>query len=308
MAIIRGMTGATIAPLATGWLMMVCEPEAAMRPDEAERLGPWWPATVPGTAEQALHAAGVLARDAPSGLHDTDVWYRTEFETEGPEALHFDGLATFAEVFLDGECVLQSRSMFAGHRIDCRKPGPHRLAIRFRSLAGALAAASGPRPRWRPMMITPGSLRLVRTTTLGHMPGWSPAVALVGPWKPIVRMPLDGPVDVGTVRLTPRLEDGIATLDASVSFRKPPYGPVELLCAGHAHELHRIGEQAFAGRMIVEGAAPWWPHTHGTPHLYDVALRIGDSVIDLGRTGFRSLAVDPDSGGRGFGLLSLIHI
>lgn len=303
MAIIRGMTGATIAPLASGWLMMACEPGAAMRPDEAERLGPWWPATVPGTAEQALHAAGVLARDAPSGLHDKDVWYRTEFETEGPETLQFDGLATFADVFLDGECVLQSRSMFAGHRIDCRKPGSHRLAIRFHSLAGALAAASGPRPRWRPMMITPGGLRLVRTTTLGHMPGWSPAVALVGPWKPVVRMPLDGPVDPGAVRLTPRLDDGIATLDASVSVLREPEAAVELICAGHAHELHRVGDHAFAGRMIVEAAQPWWPHTHGTPHLYDVALRIGDRVIDLGRTGFRSLAVDPGTDGRGFGLV-----
>lgn len=303
MAIIRGMTGATIAPLATGWQMMACEPGAASHPDEAGRIGPWWPATVPGTAEQALQTAGVLARDVPSGLHDRDVWYRTDFETEGPEALQFDGLATLAEVFLDGERVLDSRSMFAGHRIDCRKPGRHRLFIRFRSLSGALASASGPRPRWRPMMITPGALRLVRTTTLGHMPGWSPAVALVGPWKPVVRIPLDGPVDVGTVRLTPRLEDGIATLDASVSFRKQPNGPVELLCAGHAHELHRIGEQTFAGRMTVEAAAPWWPHTHGTPNLYDVALRVGDVVIDLGRTGFRSLTVDHAADGRGFGLV-----
>lgn len=303
MTAVRGMNGATIAPLATGWLMTVCEPAAATTAAEAERLEGWLPAPVPGTAEQALQAAGRLDASMPSGLHDKDVWYRVDFATRGPECLHFEGLATQAELFLDGAFVLASRSMFLGVDVPCPHPGDHRLLVRFPSLAVTLAAAKGPRPRWRPMMITPGTLRLVRTTALGHMPGWAPPVALVGPWKPVTRRRLDGSPDVASVSLVPRLDDGIATLDATVAFKRPPEAPVELLCAGHAHVLHPAGHAAYAGRMIVEGAAPWWPHTHGTPHLHDVSLRIGETVVDLGRTGFRSLRLDRGADGRGFGLV-----
>ncbi len=67
--------------------------------------------------------------------------------------------------------------------------GRHALAIRFPALNPVLAAAKGPRARWRPMMIQPGTLRLIRTTTLGHMPGWSPEVAVVGPWQDIHLLP-----------------------------------------------------------------------------------------------------------------------
>lgn len=303
MAAIRGMTGATVAPLADGWLMTVCDPGEVTTPDAAERLGGWLPASVPGTAGQALAAAGPPAADAASGLHDRDVWYRVDFTTHEPERLHFEGLATHAELFLDGAPVLSSRSMFLAAHVDCTQPGDHRLLIRFPALSVILASAKGPRPRWRPMMITPGTLRLVRTTPLGHMPGWAPPVALVGPWKPVTRTRPGGAPAIASVSLIPRLDGGIATLDASVVFERAPEAPVELLCAGHAHVLHPAGDAVFAGRMIVEGAAPWWPHTHGTPHLHEVSLRVGETLADLGRTGFRSLSVDRGADGRGFSLI-----
>ncbi|MBS0541105.1 MAG: hypothetical protein JSR47_20250, partial [Proteobacteria bacterium] len=47
---------------------------AALRPDLE-----WSPATVPGTAAQALMAAGRWRLDAPTPLHDKDVWYRARF-------------------------------------------------------------------------------------------------------------------------------------------------------------------------------------------------------------------------------------
>lgn len=303
MAAIRGMSGAEHAPLDSGWLMTTCDPGAATTPAEAALLAPWWPAAVPGTAEQALRAAGILDPGVPSGLHAKDVWYRIDFATIRPETLLLEGLASLADIFLDGAQVISSRSMFLAQRIDCPSPGSHSLAIRFHALEPALAGARGPRPRWRPMMIVPGTLRLVRTTPLGHMPGWSPPVALVGPWKPVSRMARDPGIAISRPHLRPFLDNGIATLDATVTFDQRPNAPIELLCGGHASVLHPAGEDAVAGRMVVEGAEPWWPHTHGTPHLYPVALRIGSTVVDLGRTGFRSLDIDRGDDGSGFRLI-----
>src|SRR6202012_1591092 len=44
-------------------------------------------------------------------------------------------------------------------------------------------------------------------------------------------------------------------------------------------------------------------HTHGEPALYAVQARIDGDEIDLGRTGFRSIAVDRGADGKGRGLV-----
>jgi len=47
----------------------------------------------------------------------------------------------------------------------------------------------------------------------------------------------------------------------------------------------------------------WWPHTHGDQPLYNVRATIGGEPIDLGRVGFRTLEIDRDVDGKGFGLI-----
>jgi beta-mannosidase len=65
-----------------------------------------------------------------------------------------------------------------------------------------------------------------------------------------------------------------------------------LLAVQRAAGGHRAG-----GFVEVPGVAPWWPHTHGEPALYDVRLRLigsGEPVgIHAGRVGFRTLAAGP---------------
>ena len=60
----------------------------------------------------------------------------------------FDGLATVAEVYLNGERVLDSDSMFAracGRRRRARSPTDNELAICCRALAPLLAAVAAGR-------------------------------------------------------------------------------------------------------------------------------------------------------------------
>ncbi len=302
MSAVRDDTDETIVPLDAGWDVIVTEPGAFTSPAELSDRGTCVPAPVPGTAEQALIAAGTLCPGEPSGLHDRDVWYRCDFVCEGPSTLRLDGLAGPADVFLDGELVLQSRSMFRGHEVSVQAGG-HALAIHFHALNACLEVAKGPRQRWRPMMIQPGTLRLVRTTPLGHMPGWSPELSVVGPWQPVTLVRHGTGPRVKVAKLAARLENDDGILDVTVRLDTPDDRAVELLCGGHAHRLHPDGDGGHAGRMVLPGIAPWWPHTHGDPALHEVALRIGERLIHFGRVGFRTLKVDHGPDDKGFALV-----
>ncbi len=106
MARIVCITGETRTPLRQGWHCAVVMPGAT--PADADFIA----ARVPGTAAQALIEAGRWSWDAPIPLDERDVWYRCDFEARGAQRLEFDGLATIADVFLDGEHIASSRSMF----------------------------------------------------------------------------------------------------------------------------------------------------------------------------------------------------
>ncbi|CCD01944.1 protein of unknown function (plasmid) [Azospirillum baldaniorum] len=96
MARLHAVTGRSVTPLSAGWELCVTEPGGTP-------AGDWLPAPVPGTVAQALRAAGLYRLGEPLPLHDRDVWYRVTLTGDGPCTLRFHGLATVAEVWLDGK-------------------------------------------------------------------------------------------------------------------------------------------------------------------------------------------------------------
>jgi beta-mannosidase len=298
MARVRALTGRTEHRLHR-WEMALAAAGACAGPAEAQRLGDWIAAVAPGTAAQALVAAGRCSADAVPPLHDRDVWWRTEVPAGGERTLVCDGLATFAEAWLDGDFLFSSRSMFQPVEARLAPSGPGILWICFRALAPALRA-KGPRARWRPRMIEGQGLRLVRTTLLGHMPGWQPAVDVVGPWRE-VRVVGEGPVRLGAVSLQAALDADGPRLIAEVAATGAASPPV-LRCAGAAAPMEPAGEGRFRLELRARGAEPWAPHTHGAPALHPVTLEFGEVIADLGRTGFRRVELDRGADGQGFGL------
>src|SRR5690606_38870123 len=134
--------------------------------------------------------AGRFDRTRPRPLNTSDAWYVLTVEGygAGPATLAFDGLATIAEVYWNGTLLLSGDSMFMKHQASVRLSGRDELAICLRALAPHLERR-GPRARWRPQMITPQGLRLVRTSLLGYMPGWCPEIQPAGPFRPICLIP-----------------------------------------------------------------------------------------------------------------------
>jgi beta-mannosidase len=294
---------ATSRELSNGWRMTVTPAGAVDEPAELDALSDWVDAPVPGTVAGALERAGRFDRTAPVPLDHLDAWYVLDLPGEGPgEAdLHLDGLATIADVWWNGAKILSSDSMFVGHKVPLTLTGSDRLVLVFRALKPHLERR-GPRARWRPQMITPQGLRLVRTTLLGRMPGWCPEVHAAGPWRP-VRLVRRVPAVATDIRLSPRLDaDGTGRLD--VRFRLEGVSPPAVECAGVRINATPDGEGGFKANLSLPAVETWWPRTHGTPALHDVDLLFADgSRQKIGRTGFRRIEIDRGADGRDFRLL-----
>ena len=292
--------------LSEGWEAAATAPDAC--PDSAgiDRLR-WLAARVPGTAAGALRDAGV---DPVGDLDTQDWWFRTSFDGSGAKdaeqvVLRLDGIATVAEVYLNGDRVLASDSMFAAHAIDvgARLRDSNELAIRCRALSPLLRGRRKPRARWRTKLVSNGELRWFRTMLLGRAPGFAPGPAAVGPWRPVW---LERPprVAVSELMLRPRVAGDDGVLDVRARLRAAGEASTTALTveldgpSGHhttSLALARDDDELVGhGELRIPSVARWWPHTHGEPALHDVRLVVTcaseTAAVKAGRVGFRSLA------------------
>ncbi len=269
----------------------------------------WRATTVPGTAA----SASGWKWDDRRAFDSEDWWWRTTIPHGG--VLGFDGLATLAVVTLNGETILTSDNMFVAHEVEV--PGGGELVIHCRALEAELAKKR-PRPRWRVPMLEQQQLRWIRTTLLGRTPGWSPPCPAVGPWRAVwleervlrvgdIAMTVD---PAGSIAIGAEIEVDSATLLVSRVDTSEPSD------RGDAPDEERdeitgsfdrwstplaFADGRWRGKLDVPRAAKWWPHTHGTPVLYAIAIetmsRGERAVIDLGTTGFRTIEVERGDGG-----------
>ncbi|MES1146799.1 MAG: glycoside hydrolase family 2 protein [Solimonas sp.] len=282
------------------WEMTSTAAAAIESPAALSSIQYWIPAMVPGTVAQAMQAAGTWQIESPHPLHDSDHWYRARFAGAGKQMLRFNGLATLAEVWLNGEVILRSSNMFIAHEVEVDLRGDNELCICFRALDGVLKQPLK-RARWRPAMIVPATLRGVRTTLLGNMPGWCPEVHAVGPWRGVDLIAMDQ-LRVVKVDLRATLEgNDTGRLQIRLQLSGTSSASVQLECAGSIVTLKPESDE-LTGSLTVEHITPWWPHTHGVPQLYPVAIKIGNQCIDLGRVGFRRIEVDHGADGNSFTL------
>lgn len=291
-------------PLDRGFALALTPPGAVVRPGELPKALDWVSAPVPGTVAQALEAAGLWSRARPTPLHDRDAWYRLQLAHRGRCTLVLEGLATLAEVWLDDRLLLRSENMFQTHRLALDLAGRETLHLAFRALTPALAKRPS-RGRWPvPMIATPG-LRHVRTTLLGHMPGWWPPIDVVGPWRGIALVEPTGPLEVRGLRLETGWADGSGrlALELAAGWRDGPLPEATVLLGDRRLPLAHAGPDRLAAELELPGIEPWWPWTHGEPRLHRLEVRIGSERLELGSVGFRSIAVDRGPDGRAFGFV-----
>jgi beta-mannosidase len=304
--------------LSEGWSIRAAEPGEFAGPDALPADG-WQPVATLGTVAACEREAGRWSLDQPRSrsFDAQDWWYHLSFDVTpaageadaAPLRLCFDGLATLAEVWLNGHSILVSDNMFVAHAC-ALAPGQLResgneLVMRFRSLDHELVRRR-PRPAWRVPMLEQQQLRWVRTTLLGRTPGWSPPAAAVGPWREI-RIERAVGVRLAARQLHATLAGADGVLDVALTFddsERPAAVLVELVVPGEESpvartELSLDTSQRWGGRLRVAKPALWWPHTHGASALYraQATIRLEDgkqTSLNLGNVGFRSIELDTE--------------
>ncbi|MCD2111443.1 glycosyl hydrolase [Rhodococcus rhodochrous] len=262
------------------------------------------PVRIPGTAAGAIRETDGVAAARASSPDSDDWWFVTDVEVsgDGPWHLTFDGLATLAEVWVDGTCVATSESMFAPLTVVLdRLLSTTRIAIRCASLEAALRKRR-PRGRWRSSLVSAQGLRWFRTTMLGRAPVYAGAPAPVGPWRPVRLVDSGEPVVLGRgIRTRVRGSDGIVDVDLVLAGAVVSEVAVEIGGAA-AHSRPEYGPDGTA-RVRMQVTLPevqrWWPHTYGDPNLYAAHILLDGHRMEPGTIGFRSVE---QISGDGFGL------
>ncbi len=287
-----------------GWELTPTEPNAYSDPSALQGSAQIWQKTiVPGTVAQTV---GKNSRS----LDSFDWWYRCSFTSDQKLGdlyqLRFEGLATLSSIWLNDVLILSTDNMFRAYQVDITPllKTENTLMLCFRSLEAALKLKR-PRPRWKTKLVDQQSLRWFRTTLLGRIPAWTPAVTPVGPWKAILLEHLNT-VNVLSLDIQTCAESGVGILHLAATVRVENFLPPQ-------NATLQVGQNSYpltitqdtekillSGEIKIPNVPLWWPHTHGNPERLDCSLRIetGDEriQIDCGKFGFKEIDIDRSDG------------
>jgi beta-mannosidase len=306
--------------LATGWQFREVGKDA------------WHPATVPGCVHTDLLNNKLIDdpfyRDNEQKLQwigKTDWEYQTIFDVateilaREKIELVFEGLDTYAEVFLNDESLLATDNMFRTWRVDCKrllKPGANTLRIRFRSPINEILPLMAKMNYQLPASNDQGEKTSPHTRKAPYQYGWDwgPRFVTSGIWRPVYLETWDK-TRVEDVHILPKqVTAAAANLTAEVEVVANTEGTativVENLTDKSIAAKREVNLAPGSNRVLLDFViarpALWWPNGLGAHPLYSFKARllINGKLIDAKttRTGLRSLELrqQPDDSGKSF--------
>lgn len=272
------------------------------------------PATVPGNLELDLMRAGKMEDVYFSTntlkvqeLEDVHLWYYTTVNIQSQnQYLCFDGIDTFADIYVNGKLVKSTDNMFLSYDVFADWIiGENEVVVHIKPTM--LEARKYDLPaRCYTFIYNYGALHVRKAA---HMFGWDimPRMVSAGIWKPVhvkeKKADRIREVYLGTNFVN--LEDGTAQLRLFLNVdmsgaRATDYTiRFEAKCGESKHFLEKqLWHNSWAITFDVKDCKFWWPKNAGAPNLYDVkitllrkgevcdtyCLKYGIRTIELDRT------------------------
>ncbi|AOZ93052.1 beta-mannosidase [Paenibacillus crassostreae] len=262
----------------------------------------WISTQVPGDVHSTLIAKNLID-DPFIGHNDIKCqwieekvwWYRTVFkwdkgvgDSERCE-LTFDGLDTFATIFLNGIEIGNTENMFISHTFDVTRElldGKNVIAVKFDPLSKHIAEKK-PNPSFYSSY---SKERIwVRKAQMHFGWDWGPRLVAVGIWQPVrlERMKIAKLDDV--FARTAEISETTAKVDINVKVEafkgEDDLEVVIRLSDGEdvLEERKSVVSEQVKLTLEVENPTLWWTHDLGTPHLYklEVELWMGNEILDV---------------------------
>jgi len=292
----------------------------------------WYPASVPGCVHTDLLTNKLIDdpfyRDNEQNLQwvgKTDWEYQTTFEVT-PEILRranidvvFEGLDTYANVFLNDEPLQNTDNMFRTWRIDAKrqlKAGANTLRIRFRSPINEVLPRMAKMSYQLPAGNDQGEKTSPHTRKAPYQFGWDwgPRFVTSGIWRPVYLEPWNE-ARVDDLHILPKQVTAAAasvTAEVEVMADKNSSATIiiEDLTDKRVAAKREVSLTAGSNRVVLDFVVPhpalWWPNGLGAHPLYTFKARllIAGKPVDetTTRTGLRSLELrqQPDASGKSF--------
>lgn len=278
----------------------------------------WLGATVPSDIFVELMKANKIPDPYPEMNENEVQWvgevdwlYRTSFEwrstgNSNRHVLCFDGLDTFASVYLNGKLILQSSNMFVPYRVDVTNAlvqGTNTIGILFESafLKGLeMEKQMGKHPLWN----GDSSRLYVRKAQYHYSWDWGPKLMTCGVWRKVYLESYQARISDMHIQVDVAGDHKLATVDIEIEVED-------------THNYARTANVKIAdpqGKIVVDGLLPihnsiargqlpvhdpelWWPAGHGAQSLYTVTATISQAdrqaILDTKkhRIGLRDLQV-----------------
>lgn len=296
----------------------------------------WMPATVPGTVHTDLMAAGKI-EDPFYRLNERDVqwidkvnWeYKTNFNIDSRDAamqniqLVFEGLDTWADVFLNNQLILNADNMFVVWRVDVKgflKEGDNELRIVFHSpLMKGLArqeAFGFPLPASNDQSAAGGMGKnqvSVFSRKAGYHFGWDwgPRLVTSGIWRPVyLELWNDCRItDLNIIQNRVTKKSAELTAEVHVESSLEMDFLLNLMVDNNpiaTKSVHVLpGKSSHQLSFNIAEPRIWWPNGLGNQPLYRIsaALTTGQSQLDFQSAviGLRTIKLvrKPDNKGNG---------
>ncbi len=282
----------------------------------------WYNASVPGCVHTDLLANKLIEdpfyRDnekKQQWIGKTNWEYRTTFDVT-PQTIQrqkvelvFEGLDTYAQVFLNDQALLNADNMFRTWRVDAKpllKAGPNTMRIVFRSPINEILPVMAKLSYQLPASNDQGEKTSPFTRKAPYHYGWDwgPRFVTSGIWRPVSLEAWDDACVSDVQIIVNTMSSERAEMTANVEIEAAAAGaatilldsPTDKSVAGRQEVNLNKGNNRVSFNFTIMRPAMWWPNGLGAQPLYTFRARsvVNGRTTDEAstRTGLRTLKLE----------------